>query len=87
MTLDNGKEFTGHQQLTDKLGTEVYFADPNATWQRGLNERMNGLPRQLFPKGTDFSLSSHNELARVKRLLNRRPRKRPRLQDSRRTLP
>lgn len=75
MTLDNGKEFAEHQQLTDKLGTEVYFADPYASWQRGLNENTNGLLRQFFPKGTDFSLVSHNELARVEQLLNERPRK------------
>lgn len=75
MTLDNGKEFAEHRRLTDKLGTEVYFADPYASWQRGLNENTNGLLRQFFPKGTDFSRISHNELARVERLLNERPRK------------
>jgi IS30 family transposase len=75
MTLDNGKEFAEHHRLTDKLGTDVYFADPYASWQRGLNENTNGLLRQFFPKGTDFSRVSHNELARVERLLNERPRK------------
>ena len=75
MTLDNGKEFAEHRRLTDQLGTKVYFADPYASWQRGLNENTNGLLRQFFPKGTDFSQVSHNELARVEQLLNERPRK------------
>ena len=75
MTLDNGKEFAEHQRLTDKLGTEVYFADPYASWQRGLNENMNGLLRQFFPKGTDFSRISRRQAARVEKLLNERPRK------------
>lgn len=75
MTVDNGKEFAEHRQLTNQLGTEVYFAAPYASWQRGLNENTNGLLRQFFPKGTDFSRISHNELARVERLLNERPRK------------
>ena len=75
MTLDNGKEFAEHHRWTDKLGTEVYFADPYASWQRGLNENTNGLLRQFFLKGTDFSLVSHSELAQVERLLNERPRK------------
>lgn len=75
MTLDNGKEFAQHQRLTDKLGMDVYFAQPYASWQRGLNENTNGLLRQYFPKGTDFSRISHRAVARVEKLLNERPRK------------
>lgn len=76
MTFDNGKEFAEHQRLTRALGLEVYFADPYASWQRGANENMNGLLRQFFPKGTDFTRISHQEVARVEQLLNERPRKR-----------
>jgi len=75
MTLDNGKEFAGHQLLTDRLGLGVYFAKPYASWQRGLNENTNGLLRQFFPKGTDFSRISRRQVARAERLLNERPRK------------
>jgi IS30 family transposase len=75
MTLDNGKEFAEHQRITDKLGTDVYFADPYASWQRGLNENTNGLLRQFFPKGTDFSRISRRLVARVEQLINERPRK------------
>jgi IS30 family transposase len=75
MTLDNGKEFAEHQRLTNKLSTDVYFADPYASWQRGLNENTNGLLRQFFPKGTDFSRISRRQAARVEQLLNERPRK------------
>jgi transposase, IS30 family len=76
MTFDNGKEFAKHSRLTGRLGLEVYFADPYASWQRGANENMNGLLRQFFPKGTDFTRISHQKVARVERLLNERPRKR-----------
>jgi IS30 family transposase len=76
MTFDNGKEFAKHPRLTRHLGLEVYFADPYASWQRGANENMNGLLRQFFPKGTDFTRISHQEAARVELLLNERPRKR-----------
>ena len=75
MTLDNGKEFAEHQRITDRLGTDVYFADPYASWQRGLNENTNGLLRQFFPKGTDFSRISRRQVARVEQLINERPRK------------
>lgn len=76
MTFDNGKEFAEHQQLTRRLGLEVYFADPYASWQRGVNENTNGLLRQFFPKGTDFTQISHRQVARVEQLINERPRKR-----------
>ena len=76
MTFDNGKEFAKHPRLTWGLGLDVYFADPYASWQRGANENMNGLLRQFFPKGTDFTRISHHEVARVEQLLNERPRKR-----------
>lgn len=76
LTFDNGKEFADHRRLTARLGLEIYFADPYAAWQRGSNENLNGLVRQFFPKGTDFTRISHREVARVERLLNERPRKR-----------
>lgn len=76
MTFDNGKEFAKHSRLTNSFGLEVYFADPYASWQRGANENLNGLVRQFFPKGTDFTQITHREVARVEKLLNERPRKR-----------
>ena len=76
LTLDNGKEFAQHATLTKRLGLEVYFADPSAPWQRGTNENTNGLVRQFFSKGTNFTQVSHHEVARVEKLLNERPRRR-----------
>lgn len=76
VTFDNGKEFSEHPALTRQTGVDVYFAQPYKSWQRGTNENTNGLIRQFFPKGTDFSRISHQEVARVERLLNERPRKR-----------
>ena len=74
ITLDNGKEFAHHELLTARTGVEVYFAKPYAAWQRGTNENTNGLLRQFFSKGTDFTRISHYEVARVEKLLNERPR-------------
>jgi IS30 family transposase len=76
MTFDNGKEFAEHRQLTQTLGLNVYFALPYKSWQRGTNENTNGLLRQFFPKGTDFTQISHRQVARVELLLNERPRRR-----------
>jgi IS30 family transposase len=76
VTFDNGKEFAEHRQLAQTLNWETYFALPYRSWQRGTNENTNGLLRQFFPKGTDFTRISHQEVARVETLLNERPRRR-----------
>lgn len=76
VTFDNGSEFSGHRQLTDRLGLAVYFAEPYKAWQRGSNENTNGLLRQYFPKGIDFKRITAREVARVEQLLNERPRRR-----------
>jgi len=76
LTLDNGREFSQHKRLTALTGIKVYFAKPYAAWQRGTNENTNGLFRQFFPKGTDFTRISRREVARVEKLLNERPRRR-----------
>lgn len=54
----------------------MYFARPYHSWARGSNENANGLVRQYFPKGTDFSQVSEEELRQVEQALNMRPRKR-----------
>jgi IS30 family transposase len=75
-TFDNGKEFAEHRTLKEQLGLAVYFAEPYRPWQRGSNENLNGLLRQFFPKGTDFTKVTRRQVAHAQQLLNDRPRKR-----------
>jgi IS30 family transposase len=75
LTLDNGPENAGHEQLTAKLGIKCYFAHPYASWERGTNENINGLIRWYLPKGTDFSKIDKDQIAKIEFLLNSRPRK------------
>lgn len=75
ITYDNGKEFAGHMEIAAALGSQSYFAKPYHSWERGLNEHTNGLVRQYFPKGTDFSTLTKADVQRVENKLNSRPRK------------
>lgn len=76
VTFDNGTEFSGHEKVAKALETKVYFAHPYHSWERGLNENTNGLLRQYFPKGTDFTSFSDRDVQRSVEQINHRPRKR-----------
>jgi len=75
ITVDNGKEFVLHEEITAALQAPIYFSHPYAAWERGLNENTNGLVRQYFPKKQDFTAITNRDIEQVEQLLNNRPRK------------
>lgn len=75
LTWDQGKEMSQHAQFTVDTGVQVYFCDPHSPWQRGSNENTNGLLRQYFPHGIDFTTIDAARLQEVEASLNRRPRR------------
>jgi len=75
LTSDNGKEFARHEAIAKALDADFYFAHPYASWERGLNENTNGLIRQYFPKGCDFTTLTQRDIQKAMDKLNNRPRK------------
>ena len=72
LTSDNRKEFSGHTEISENLGSAFYFCTPYHCWERGLNRSNNGLVRQYFPKGRDSAKSPAADVQRVRDLLNNR---------------
>ena len=71
ITADNGSEFA---ELSS-IGVPVYFAHPYSSWERGTNERQNGLVRFFIPKGKAISQVPDRTIKRAEEWINKIPRK------------
>ncbi len=76
LTVDNGPENSNWQAMQKQTKLSVYSAHPYCSGERGTNENTNGLIRDYFPKKTDFTKISDEEIQKVEYDLNTRPRKR-----------
>ena len=77
ITFDRGKEFSKWREIEQesKNTVEIYFSDPGAPGQRGLNENSNSIVRQDLPKSTDLSVHSQIQLNEIAMKYNRVPRR------------
>jgi IS30 family transposase len=74
LTWDRGSELANYRDIEARLEMPVYFCDPHSPWQRGTNENTNRLLRFWLEKGTDLSIHTADDLARIAATLNKRPR-------------
>lgn len=75
LTWDQGSEMADHARFSVATNCPVFFCDPHSPWQRPTNENTNGLIREFFPKGSDFTTITDADVAQAEQLLNTRPRK------------
>ena len=73
-SIEAARESSHNEYLMGKLD-EQYTQTPFYFWERGLNEHMNGLLRQFFPKQTNFRIVKPEALEKAIMLINNRPRK------------
>lgn len=76
VTYDNDTRFAEYEWTEEQMKTDIYFANPYHSWERGTNENTNGLLRQFFPKKCYFAMITQEDIETVLDLLNNRPRKR-----------
>lgn len=74
VTSDNGSEFADLDSYLPK-STQVYYAHPYSSYERGTNEKQNSLVRRFFPKGKSFDNITDEQVAFVEHWINNLPRK------------
>ena len=79
ITFDNGVEFMGYKGLEKscrikKQRTQIYYAHPYRSCERGTNENNNRMIRRWIPKGMDMTNLKVTFIKKVEEWLNNYPR-------------
>ena len=77
---DNGPEFLNYEGLEKSVINEekrfnVYYANPYASYEKGMIENQHRLIRYFYPKGTDFSKYKNSDIIEKMNRINNYPRK------------
>jgi IS30 family transposase len=73
ITFDNDKGFADHMMVAKALDADTYFTRPYTSQDKGTVENRIGQLRRFFPKKTDLSIVTSDEVKCVEELLNNRP--------------
>jgi IS30 family transposase len=76
ITFDNGSEFANSRAMEQNGRTNIYYAHPYSSFERGTNENWNGIVRRFIPKGSSFNDLTDQDLLRINHYINTMPRKR-----------
>jgi len=74
ITADNGSEFASLSEALQGL-SDIYFAHPYSSWERGTNEKHNGILRRFIPKGKSLIDYSNDQIKQITHWMNHLPRK------------
>ncbi len=75
ITFDRGFEFREWRRLKSGIGTESWFCDPQAPWQKGSVENLNKRARRYLPRDTQLAALSNRYMKAICDRLNGTPRK------------
>lgn len=76
LTTDNGSEFSTLSHIEEEAqDLQVFFTHAFASWEKGTNERHNGLLREFVPKGESLKALKYLDLQAFTDAINNRPRK------------
>lgn len=79
ITADNGSEFLDYEALecsiVSGLRTQIYYAHPYSSWERGSNENANRIIRRFIPKGCCISKYTRKQIQAIEDWINNYPRK------------
>ena len=76
---DNGTEFSDPESIefdieSDEKLVNIFYCDPNCSWQKGSIEKNHEFIRYILPKGTSFSGLSQNDCYLMASHINSIPR-------------
>jgi IS30 family transposase len=72
LTLDNDVSFQKHKELSKLINADVFFCRPFHSWEKGTVENRNKFIRRYFPKRTDLSKYSEDQITKVEKILRTR---------------
>ena len=75
ITFDRGTEFVSWPHLQAEIGTNSWFCDPSAPWQKGTVENTNRRARRWLPRERDIGQLSDHDIREICDRLNATPRK------------
>jgi IS30 family transposase len=73
ITFNRGIEFSGWRRLQQEIGTEAWFCDPQAPWQKGTVENLNKRARRYLPRETVLAEISDRSMRAICAQLNNTP--------------